>query len=237
MNLLLLHADDRLEGSRYRVTGRHFSHIGQHLKLDVGDTLRAGLIDGDLGQATISARHADHLIVDFIATAPPPVPADITLLLALPRPKMLKRIVLEATTLGVKKIVLLNSYKVEKSYWSTPELHANLLREKLLLGLEQAGDTCLPSLQLEKRFKPFVEDRLPALAANRLGLLAHPRGNRPMPTNLQAPAILAIGPEGGWTDYECESLMAAGFEAVSMGSRVLRVETAVAALLGRLLAL
>src|SRR5690554_7099628 len=57
-----------------------------------------------------------------------------TLILALPRPKMLKRILIDATSLGVKRIILLNSWKVEKSYWQTPELHAKLLQEKLLLG-------------------------------------------------------------------------------------------------------
>lgn len=237
MNLLLLRPQERLKDNHYKITGRRHRHICNYLKLSIGDTLRAGVLEGDLGFATIKAEYSDHLIVDFTTTTSPPAAVDITLLLALPRPKMLKRILVDATTLGIKKIVLINSYKVEKSYWSTPELHADLLHDKLLLGLEQAGDTRLPCLQLEKRFKPFVQDRLQALTTNRQQLLAHPRGNIPMPANIQTPAIIAIGPEGGWTDYECDSLIAAGFQAYSMGQRVLRVETAVAALLGRLLAL
>lgn len=235
MNLLLLLPEDRLENGQFRIDGRRFRHIGEHLKLDLGATLRAGLLDGQLGSARIESLQTQSLNVSFTPIKPPPAPTDIILLLALPRPKMLKRILIDITTLGIKRLVLLNSYKVEKSYWSTPELHASLLHEKLLLGLEQAGDTQLPQLQLEKRFKPFMEDRLPALCQDRLNLLAHPGDYPTVPCAIQQPAVVAIGPEGGWTDYERDCFLQAGFACRSLGERILRVETAVPTLLGRLL--
>jgi RsmE family RNA methyltransferase len=236
MNLLLLLPEDHLENGLYRIAGRRFTHIQTFLEPVQGNTLRAGLLNGPLGSATIERLGETSLIVNFQATHQPPAPTDIILLLALPRPKMLKRILADIATLGVKQIILLNSYKVEKSYWKTPELHADLLQEKLLLGLEQAGDTQLPTLQLEPRFKPFVEDQLPGLVANRRCLLAHPGNHPPLPCALNESLALAIGPEGGWTDYECQQLMAAGFQRHSFGSRILRVETAIPALTGRLLA-
>ena len=235
MNLLLLLPDDQLENDRFAVTGRRFQHIREHLKLEAGATLRAGLLDGPLGKALIESVAHDRLTLTFTPGQAPPVPTDIILLLALPRPKMLKRILVDTTTLGIKRIILLNSFKVEKSYWSTPELHASLLQEKLLLGLEQAGDTRLPTLQLEKRFKPFVEDTLPALCAGRKKLLAHPGDHPFFPAGINMPAVVAIGPEGGWTDYERDGFLQAGFRCHSLGQRILRVETAVPALLGRLL--
>lgn len=235
MNLLLLHPEDRQPDGTYQVAGRRLRHVREILALKDGDTLRAGLLDGPLGKARILVLTADRLTLAFTPQGEPPAPSQVTLILALPRPKMLKRILVDATSLGVKRLILLNSYKVEKSYWTTPELHAGLLREKLLLGLEQAGDTHLPELQLEPRFKPFMEDRLPALARGRDKWLAHPGAHPLCPAGVPGPALLAVGPEGGWTDYEATSFLAAGFVPISLGPRILRVETAVPALLGRLL--
>ncbi len=237
MNLLLLHPQERLKNTRYCIAGRRFHHTQTHLKLQPGDTLKAGLLNEKLGTAQLICYNADNMIVDFEPQQAPPTPTDTVLLLALPRPKMLKRILIEATTFGVKHIILLNASKVDKSYWSTPKLHRTLLEEKLLLGLEQAGDTLLPTLQFEKRFKPFVEDHLPELCQKRHALLVHPGGHAPLPSNLTTPAIIAIGPEGGWTDYECDKLEQASFKRYQFGQRILRVETAVTATLGRLMAL
>lgn len=235
MNILLLTPKDHVADNLYRVDGRRFHHITNHLKLGIGETLRSGLLNQEIGVGLIAEVAKDHLVVAFSSRKPALAATNITLLLALPRPKMLKRILIDATTLGIKHIILLNSYKVDKSYWSTPELHQQLLQEKLLLGLEQAGDTHLPSIQLEKRFKPFIEDRLPTLAQGRLKLLADPGNHPALPAAIQQPAVLAIGPEGGWTDYERERLIECGFQAYSLGERILRVETAVSSLVGRLL--
>jgi RsmE family RNA methyltransferase len=150
---------------------------------------------------------------------------------------MLKRILIDATSLGIKRIVLINSWKVDKSYWQTPNLKAGLLREKMLLGLEQARDTSLPELILAPRFKPFVEDELDRWAGPGRRLLAHPGDFPAMPCDLSEPVTLAIGPEGGWTDYEVEMLQRQGFACHSFGTRILRVETALPALVGRLMRL
>jgi len=234
MNLLLLHPDDLYSPAHYRIGGRRHQHLITHLKSQVNDTLKAGLINGPLGQAHIIHMTADSTELRFEPGEPPPVKQDITLLLALPRPKMLRRILIDATTLGVKHLILLNSYKVEKSYWSTPFLQPQAQQDIITLALEQAGDTVPPLVQLEKRFKPFVEDRLPALMQHKLCLLAHPGKYPPLPASPVGAVLLAIGPEGGWTDYECDQLMTAGFAPHAFGQRILRVETAVSASVGRL---
>lgn len=164
--------------------------------------------------------------------APPKL--QLTLLLAMPRPKMFRRILQHCASLGVAEIILLNSYRVEKSFWQTPFLQPEVVRENLLLGLEQARDTVLPDVRVEKRFKPFVEDHLPALVGNSLGLVAHPGNYPPCPRAVSGPITLAIGPEGGWLPYEVDKLVDAGLQPVQLGERILRVETAVTALIGRL---
>src|SRR5690606_36348480 len=121
---------------------------------------------------------------------------------------MLKRTLQTVATMGVSRLVLLNSYRVEKSFWQTPFLEPAAIREQLILGLEQARDTVLPEIGIEKRFKPFVEDRLPALVEGTLGLVGHPGDFPSCPRGLPTdqPVTLAIGPEGGCIPYEVGKL-------------------------------
>ena len=147
---------------------------------------------------------------------------------------MLRRVFQTVAAMGVPRIVLVNSYRVEKSFWQTPFLEPEAIREQLILGLEQARDSVLPDIVIEKRFKPFVEDRLPALAAGSLGLVGHPGAYPACPRAVEQPVTLAIGPEGGWIPYEVDKLREAGLQPVQLGERILRVETAVTALLARL---
>ena len=65
-------------------------------------------------------------------------------------------------------------------------------------------------------------------------LIGHPTAKTPMPRNTSGPITLVIGPEGGFTDFEIDSLCSNGGEIVSMGPRILRVEQAIPAALGRL---
>jgi 16S rRNA (uracil1498-N3)-methyltransferase len=237
MNLLLLEDSDRLDNGDYRIDGRRATHIRKVLKTEVGQTLRAGLLNAGRGRAELLGDDGEAMTVAFTETDPAPAPLPLRLILALPRPPMLRRLLLEATTLGIKDIVLLNSYRVEKSFWQTPELGSDKIREKLILGLEQAGDTVLPRVHLQTHFRPFVEDELPCFARDSRCLLAHP-GDTPMaPADLTEPVTLAIGPEGGWIDYEVDWFREQGFECVSFGERILRVETAVTAMVGRVMRL
>lgn len=238
MNLLLLHPEDQVDHQHWQISGRRAEHLRRVRGVMPGQQVLAGAVGGQIGTAELLADDGTTQHFHFRGDRPPPAPLPLTLILALPRPKMLKRILIDATSLGIKKIVLLNSFKVEKSFWQTPELKQALLSEKMILGLEQACDTVLPSLTLERRFRPFVEDRLPALSRHSLRLLAHPGDYPALPSaGLTQQVTLAIGPEGGWTDFEVELLREAGFECHSFGQRILRVETAVPAIIGRLMAL
>ena len=237
MNLLLLHPQQHLHGDLWRLDDRQCCHVRDILGLTVGDACRAGIIDGAMGKAQIESIENSRIEVSFKVDSHPEAPLPLSLLLALPRPKMLKRILIDATSLGIKRIVLINSWKVDKSYWQTPNLKADLLREKMLLGLEQARDTTLPELVLAPRFKPFVEDDLDTWAGPGRRLLANPGDYPAMPCDLAEPVTLAIGPEGGWTDYEVEMLQRQGFACHSFGTRILRVETALPALVGRMMQL
>jgi len=134
----------------------------------------------------------------------------------------------------VKELHLINSYKVDKSYWGTPWLEEAAIREQLLLGLEQSVDTVMPRVYLHKRFKPFVEDQLGAIIAGSTALVAHPYTETPCPIGLKEPCSLVIGPEGGFIPYEIDKLLESGCTPVSLGSRILRVETAIPVLIAKI---
>ncbi|MCY1528344.1 RNA methyltransferase, RsmE family [compost metagenome] len=234
MNLLLLEDGDFVAADRVRLSGRRLKHLHEVHRAEAGDNLRVGRLDGLMGNGQLLHLDASAAELQVDLDQPPPAKLPLTLLLALPRPKMLRRVLQTVSAMGVPRLILLNSYRVEKSFWQTPFLEPAAIREQLILGLEQARDTVLPEIIIEKRFKPFVEDRLPALAAGSLGLIGHPGSYPPCPRAVEQAVTLAIGPEGGWIPYEVEKLQEAGLQPVQLGERILRVETAVTALLARL---
>ena len=234
MNLLLLHPEQLTAHDRARVTGRQLQHLREVHGASPGDTLKVGLRDGSMGTGRIEHLGADEARLAIELTEAPPVPLPLTLVLALPRPKMLRRIIQSVVSMGVKHLVLVNSYRVEKSYWQTPWLQPQSLSDQITLGLEQARDTGWVTIEQRQRFRPFVEDELPTLAENTRKLTAHPGTATAFPAGLSEPVTLCIGPEGGFIPFEVDLIGEQGFEAVHMGSRILRTETAVPALLGHL---
>lgn len=234
MNIVLLHSHDFIDQHRVSIADRRFQHLQQVNKVSLGDSIQVGLINDKLGVGIVEAISDTTIELNITLNTEPPKALPLHLIIALPRPKMLKRILQTCATMGVKKITFINSYRVEKSYWQTPWLKADNLREQFLLGLEQGKDTLLPKVNLEQRFKPFVEDTLPKLCQNKLALLAHPNSELPCPLGIEQDCLLIIGPEGGFIDYEVDKLEQAGCQAIHLGERILRVETAVPVLLSKL---
>ena len=234
MNLLLLEDADFISADRVILRDRRLTHMQEVHRSEVGDTLRVGRLGGLLGSAQLMRLESHEAELHISLDRAPPAKLPLTLILALPRPKMLRRVFQTVATMGVPRVILVNSYRVEKSFWQTPFLEPEAIREQLILGLEQARDSVLPEIIIEKRFKPFVEDRLPQIVEGTLGLVGHPGNYAACPRDVDQPVTLAIGPEGGWIPYEVDLLAKAGLQPVQLGERILRVETAVAALLARL---
>ena len=234
MNRLLVSPDDRLEGDRIRVRDRRLEHLLTVHRAGIGDTLRVGEVGGRMGNGEILAIDRDSATLAVTLEREPPPKLPLVLVLALPRPKMLRRVVRAVAEFGGRELHLINSYRVEKSYWQTPALAPGGIRECLLQGLEQSRDTVLPVVTCHRLFKPFVEDVLPGMIAGRRALLAHPGDHPPCPRGISGETLLVVGPEGGLIPYEVTKLQEAGCEVVSLGPRILRVEHALVSLLGRL---
>jgi 16S rRNA (uracil1498-N3)-methyltransferase len=234
MNLILLDKNDIHDG-RSIITGKKLGHILTYIKPAVGDTVRAGILNGPMGEGVIIDMNDKNIILDIKLTNPPPAPLPLKLILAMPRPKVLNRVIQHATSMGIKEIYIIKTWRVEKSYWATPLLEHESLITQMIIGLEQGMDTMMPEIKIKKAFKPFVEDELPLIIKDTLALVAHPNSPTPCPQRVELPVTLVIGPEGGFIPYEIEALQSIGFKPVSLGDRILRVETALPFLIGRLL--
>jgi RsmE family RNA methyltransferase len=235
VNLVLLFETDFIIAGRVvQLTGRRRDHITSVHRAEVGDELVVGLAGGRIGRGRVIRRdEAVEMEVSF--DSDPPAPPPLTLVLALPRPKVLNRVIAAVTSLGVKRLFLINAWRVEKSYWRSPRISPQNIAAQCVLGLEQGRDTVMPVVELRRFFRSFVEEELPALARGTTALVAHPAAAAECPRHVGGEITLAVGPEGGFIAEEIASLERAGLRPVSFGPRILRVETAVAALAGRLL--
>ncbi len=243
MNIILLDNSDLIESHKVQLEGRRAIHIIKVIKAEIGDKLRVGIVDGQLGEALVTDISAFRVELEVELTGTAPAALPVILLLALPRPKVLKRVLSSAITMGVKKIFLFNCWRVEKSYWQTPLLRPEKLTEISLKALEQAVDTILPEIILKPRFRPFAEDEVPILARDRDAWILHPYSEKPTTDVItkaaaaQQPdsALIAIGPEGGFIPFEVEMLMTAGLKPIIYGPRILRVEQVVPSALAQFL--
>lgn len=235
MNLLLLDPEELAAGATLRLTGRRAEHLLGVVKVAPGARVPAGVLGGRMGQAEVVEAGGREVRVTVRLDRDPPPPSPVSLLVGMPRPKVLRRLLQGVAAAGVKRLVLLGSWRVERAYFGSPALEPAAIDAELRLGLEQGRDTVLPEVRVHRLFKPFVEDELEALlpAGNRL--LAHQGASAPLEARAAAagPAALAIGPEGGFTDYETGRLLERGFTAFSLGPRALRVDAAVAYALGQ----
>lgn len=232
MNLLLLKENDFIAENVAKISGDRFKHIQSVLKSNAGDTLKVGLLNGMIGSAAITELSQDSVEIKTQITEQPPNPLPLTVILALPRPKMLKRILSNIAEFGVKELYLINSYKVEKSFWQTPVL--NEVERYLAQGLTQAKDTMLPAVHCKKLFRPFVEDELPEIIKGKEAFVAHPYQAEDMPEASLNQRVIVIGPEGGFIPFEIDLLQQAGCKAISMGERIYKVENALSILCHKL---
>lgn len=241
MNLILLTADEIASDNTVTLTGRRGRHITKILKSKPGDHLRVGLVNGPKGTGTVQHIDPDCVTISIELNSEPPAEPPFDLVLALPRPIMLKRILFQASSLGIARIFLLRSRRVEKSFFEASLLEPEHFTPVLLEGLEQSGHTWLPQVTVFKKFLPFVEDFMAGYAANSQRLFADQQAGQPLTTLPASPdstrMIVAIGPEGGWVDFERQALLKQHFQPVSLGLTILRVETAIAVLLGQLMLL
>ena len=241
MNRILFEPDEIVDGVA-TVGGVRAEHILGVLHGEVGQPLKTGVIGGLVGTSEIAAVSAPgerpRVSVRVCHDTPAPAPW-IDLVLAPPRPRVMKRLLPQLATMGVGRIFLVGAKKVEKDFWGATLLKPENYRPLLIDGLMQAGTSILPMLETRRNFRKFVKEELDGLWPESMRIVAHPYGDAPASSSslfpLPSSLLLAIGPEGGWTDEEVALLEEHGFSRYSLGSRILRTDTATIALLAQLM--
>lgn len=203
-------------------------HILNILKADVGDVLQVGVLNGARGTARLRGQSDDGLEFDFTWQKEDEPPLDaITLIVGLSRPPTCRKILQQATTLGVQKMLFVRTELGEDSYaasklWSTGEY-----KQHLFHGAQQAGSTRIPRVEYGSPLwiaMHLVED-VPQKIALHNAEDVDPFTRLPVDRGKEI--VLAIGSERGWSDNEIGILKRNGFVLASMGDRILRAETAV----------
>jgi len=233
MNLLLFDSHDISGKDEITISGRRLKHLNKILKVKVGGKIDVGKLGGLMGKGRIVSINENEAKLELKLHITPPEKLPLSLIIGLPRPKMLSRILSNIAAAGVRSLHLVNSRKVEKSYWQSPLLQIENIHKQFKIGLEQASDTILPDINLWRQFKPFVEDSLSGFLTGQRCFIAQP-GNYPLlPADSNIATTLALGPEGGFIPYEIDKLIDAGCAPVSLGARVLRLESAIDSVIGR----
>ena len=239
VNLILLESRELDESGRVRLSDHRADHLTRVLRVSPGDSVRVGVIDGPRGVAIVESTAGRPIELRCVLDEVPPPRPRVDVLLALPRPKVMRRLWAQIAALGVHRIMITNAERVERDYFDAHVLTAPCYEPLLLEGLQQARDTRRPLVSIHRRFRVLIEDDLDALAGPSLRLVAHPGAPAPITAAIAAAArerrgqrvLVAIGPEGGWNSFETDLLEAHGFLPASMGGRTLRTDTATVALL------
>jgi RsmE family RNA methyltransferase len=235
VNLILFEPNEVSDDGRAEASGARATHLLNVLKVAPGHQVRVGIIDGPMGIGTVASIGAESVKLDCAFEASPPERPRVDLLLAVPRPKVLRRLWAQLSALGVGQVILTNAEKVERDYFDSHVMHEEGYRPLLVEGLQQARDTRVPLVSIHKRFTVLIEDDLDRLFPTGRRLVAHPGSGRSLRTVL-TPAkgervLVAIGPEGGWNDFELALLERHGFAQAGLGSRTLTTTTACIAVL------
>ncbi len=233
MNIILFDQSDVTSPGLLHFSDYRFEHIRTVLKKAPDEKIRVGERDGLLGTATVVAINDTSVQLKYELTDRAPKALPITLVVALPRPKSFKKLLHTATVMGVKEIHVIKSWRVDKSYWSSPAVSEKGIEAVVSEGLMQTRDTISPAVHFHRAFKPFVEDALPSLMENKITHLFHPCEEK---SRLQIEGdkeyLFIIGPEGGFIEYEVKLIESQGATLTSLGSRIQRVEQAIASVLG-----
>ena len=232
MNRILFESSEIADGVATCSDARA-EHILAVLHGEVGQTLKTGELDGRIGTGEIVSIEGRTGAVK-VSHREESLRPWCDLVLAPPRPRVMKRLLPQLASLGVGTIVLVGAKKVEKDFWGATLLKEENYRPLLVDGLMQAGTSVVPRMETRRNFRRFVGDELDTLFPTANRVVGHPGGAPNAPAQKPGRLLLAVGPEGGWTDDEVSLLESHGFSRYSLGSRILRTDTALVALLARL---
>ena len=238
MNIILLREHDFIHNStRVLIQDDRFVHIAGVINPNIGQSLKVGLLGGSCGYGIVESIHSKGMILNVVLNELAPHRHPFDIVLALPRPKMLRRILRTIAEYGVDNLYLINSARVEKSFWQSPLLQQEKIHDALMAGMERSKDTIMTNVLLHQRFRPFIEDKLPGICGDRDCWLTDMNATRSaVDIDISSkPSVVMIGPEGGFVPFETELAISTIAQPIHLGGRTLSVDTAVTTVLAQAL--
>ena len=238
MNIILLKRHDFIHNSNsVLIQDERFIHIFQVLNPNVGQSLKVGLLGGRCGYGIVESINSKGVVLNVVLNELAPHRHPIDIILALPRPKMLRRILRTIAEYGVDNLHLINSARVEKSFWQSPLLHPEKIHDALMAGMERSKDTIMTNVFLHQRFRPFIEDELLEICGDRNCWLTDMNATRSaVDIDISSkPSVVMIGPEGGFVPFETQLAISTIAQPIHLGGRTLSVDTAVTTVLAQAL--
>lgn len=231
MNLILFESDE-IAKPLARSDPRAI-HIFDTLRMKTGDRFDAGVVNGPRGKALITSIDATAIGLEFTIAIGARSPDPIDLIVGMPRPQTARRILHDASALGARRIAFVATARSDPNYAKSRLWESGEWRRHLVDGAQQAFDTRIPLVGHGMSLATAIND---AVAGEMIafdnyeataGFAAVLRAGTREKLHAGNSVTLAFGPERGWDTVDRERLRTSGFILASLGSRVMRTETAI----------
>ena len=231
MNIILFSNNDKYYSSifSFHKNDERYSHIKNVLHLKEGDVFKCGLINGKVGKGIVEEINEAKLLFSFIEMTEPQALYPINLIIGIPRPIQLKRLLKDVATIGVSSIHLVGTMLGEKSYLDSTLIEKEKTEKYLLEGASQAGNTLLPICTIYSSIYQFFEKVKIKKEAEKIIFDINYKNVPSASSNdiINHENIwLSFGSERGWSEKERNIFYKEGFKFITLGNRILRTETA-----------
>ena len=235
MNCLVI--EDLLGKDVYRISEDCVRRVFRNIsRLEKGKCIKIAFLGGERGNAEIVAVSSRHIDVKIVSLEPSLPLLPIDLIVGLSRPQTTKKVIQAAVMTGVRSLHLVNTANGEKSYKDATLLREDGLKVEIVKALEQIWQGSSPQIFVHHNFRYFQKNTLQTFADYPRKLIAVPE-NEMLKADVKAvhidSTVVAVGPEAGWSEAEVVAFEEVGFRKIGLGRRTVRVELAVAMVLGQ----
>jgi 16S rRNA (uracil1498-N3)-methyltransferase len=216
---------DEVSGNEAALTGEHADHlvrvlrarVGQEFDIATGDVVRHGRI------VNIQEERVEFELGESVPAAGSPI---VTLLLAIFKFDRMEWAIEKCTELGVSRLIPVIARRTDSHLASAAAKRVERWRRIALQAAEQSRRAAPPEIatpaQLQDAASQItIPHKIVLAESEQQTLLRDVLSERPGPET-----VLAVGPEGGWTEDELAFFKQAGWMSASLGSAILRAETA-----------